>query len=171
MLKDRYTTAVQIGRIYEPSIEGPISDAEETFAVQTRSMREADKEANEEMKESDDEDEESDKDQSMFDGGNEDEAKDDWRIPIHQYLDKGTLPADVKEERELESKAAMYNLRAGILYRRSFLVPLMRCLSRTEGRKILQDIHSGDAGNHSGRRSLAVKAKMQGYYWLTMDED
>ncbi|XP_026398929.1 uncharacterized protein LOC113294767 [Papaver somniferum] len=121
------------------------------------------------MKESDEVAEESEKDQSMSDGGNEDEAEDDWRIPIHQYLGKGTLPADIKEARKLESKEAMYNLRDGILYRRSFLGPLMRCLSRTEGRKILHDIHSGDAGNHGGRRSLAVKAKMQGYYWLSMD--
>ncbi|XP_026398660.1 uncharacterized protein LOC113294483 [Papaver somniferum] len=107
----------------------------------------------------------------MSDEDNEDEAEDYWRIPIHQYLDKGILPADVKEARKLESKAAMYSLRDGILYRRSFLGPLMRCLSRTEGRKILHDIHSGDADNHSERRSLAVKAKMQGYYWISMDEN
>ncbi|XP_026383689.1 uncharacterized protein LOC113279204 [Papaver somniferum] len=126
MLKDRNTTAVQVGRIYEPSIEGPISGAEETLDVQTRSMREADKgETNEEIKKSDDEAEESDKDQSMSYESNENEAEDDWRVPIHMYLDKGTLPADVKEARKLESKEAMYNLRDGILYRRSFLGTLM----------------------------------------------
>ncbi|XP_026378736.1 uncharacterized protein LOC113273193 [Papaver somniferum] len=65
----------------------------------------------------------------------------------------------------------MYSLRDGILYRRSFLGPLLRCLSQTEGRRILPDIHSGDSGNHSGRRSLAVKSKMEGYYWLSMDEN
>ncbi|XP_026378051.1 uncharacterized protein LOC113272432 [Papaver somniferum] len=107
----------------------------------------------------------------MSDEENEDEAEDDLRIPVHQYLNKGTLPADVKEARKLESKAAIYSLRDGILYRRSFLGPMMRCLSRTKGRRILHDIHSGDAGNHSGRRSLAIKAKMQGYYWLSMDKD
>ncbi|XP_026384061.1 uncharacterized protein LOC113279596 [Papaver somniferum] len=133
-------------------------------------MREAEKEKEDEgVREPDNESEESEKDQSMSDGDNEDETEDDLRIPIHQYLAKGTLPTDVKEARKLESKAAMYRLRDGILYKRSFLGPLMRCLSRTEGRKILHDIHNGDAGNHSGRRSLAVK--MQGYYWLSMEED
>ncbi|XP_026411041.1 uncharacterized protein LOC113306303 [Papaver somniferum] len=160
MLRDISTIAVQIGRIYEPSIERPISGTKEALAVQTRAMREAEKEKkDEEVREPDNEAEESDKYQSMSDEDNEDEA---WRIPIHQYLDRGTLPADVKEARKLESKAAMYSLRDGILYRRLFLGLLMRCLSRNDGRKILHDIHSGDADNHSGRRSLVVKAKMQG---------
>ncbi|XP_026458703.1 uncharacterized protein LOC113359252 [Papaver somniferum] len=100
-------------------------------------MREAEKEKEDEgMKEPDSEADEADEDQSMSDGSNEDEAEDDWRIPIHQYLDKGTLPADVKETRKLESKAAMYNIRDGILYRRSFLEPLMRYLSQTEDDKV-----------------------------------
>ncbi|XP_026416787.1 neurogenic differentiation factor 1-like [Papaver somniferum] len=132
MLRNRNTTYVQIGRIYEPSIEGPISGVEEDLAVQTRAMREAEKEKEDErVEEPDNEADESDKDQSMSDENNEDEAEDDWRIPIHQYLDKGTLPTDIKEARKLESKAAMYSLRNGILYRRSFLGPLMQCLSQT----------------------------------------
>ncbi|XP_026434081.1 uncharacterized protein LOC113331597 [Papaver somniferum] len=170
MSKDRNTTSVQIGRIYEPSIDGIASAPEEALAVQTRAMREAEKEKNfEGIDEPDSEANESDKDQPMSERSDEDEAEDDWSIPILQYLDKGTLPADVKEARKLESKAAMYSLRDGILYRRSFLGPLMRC--QTEGKRILHDIHRGKAGNHSVRRSLVIKAKTQGYYWLSMDED
>ncbi|XP_026459384.1 uncharacterized protein LOC113360048 [Papaver somniferum] len=120
------------------------------------------------MEDSGHEADESEKDQTMSEGRDEDEEEEDWRIPIRQYLDKGTLPADVKESRKLEPKAAMYSLRNGILYKRSFLGPLMRCLSQTEGRRILHDIHSGEAGNHRGRRSLA---KTQGYYCLSMYED
>ncbi|XP_026378888.1 uncharacterized protein LOC113273369 [Papaver somniferum] len=165
MLRDGNTTSVQIGRIYEPSIEGLTSAVEGTLAVQTRAMREAEKEKEDEgIEEPDNEADEANEDQSMSDGSNEDEAEDDWRIPIHQYLDKGTLSTDVKEARKLESKASMYILRDGILYRRSFLGPLMRFLSQTEGRRILHDIHSREAGNHSARRSLAIKSKMQGYY-------
>ncbi|XP_026459734.1 uncharacterized protein LOC113360440 [Papaver somniferum] len=136
------------------------------MVVQTRSMREAEK-GKEDEEEPNNEVEESDKDQPMSEKDNEDnenEAEDYWRIPIHQYLDKGTLPAYVKEARTLESKAEMYILRDGILYRRSFLGPMIRCLSRTAGIRILHDIHSGDAGNHSGRRSLEDKDKIQVYY-------
>ncbi|XP_026383838.1 uncharacterized protein LOC113279361 [Papaver somniferum] len=116
------------------------------MAVQIRSMSE-DEKGKEDEEEPDNEVEGSDKDQPMSDKDNEDiedEAEDDWRIPIHQYLDKGTLPADVKEARKIESKAAI---------------------------RMLHDIHKEDADNHSGRRSLAIKAKMQGYYWLSMYED
>ncbi|XP_026400131.1 uncharacterized protein LOC113296015 [Papaver somniferum] len=159
------TNSVQIGRIYDPSIDGLASAPEEALAIQIRAMREAEKEKEVEgIEEPDNEADESDKDQPMSEGSDEDEAENDWRIPIHQYLDKGTLPADVKEARKLESKATVYNLRDGILYRRSFLGPLMRCLSQTKGKRILHDIHSGEAGNHSGRISLEIKAKMQGYY-------
>ncbi|XP_026459974.1 uncharacterized protein LOC113360718 [Papaver somniferum] len=116
-------------------------------------MREVEKEKEDERMEDPENDaEESDEGKPMSDENNEDEAEDDWRIPVHQYLDKVTLPADVKEERKLTSKAAMYSLRDGVLYRRSFIGPLMRCLSQTEGRRILHDIHSGEAGNHSGTR-------------------
>ncbi|XP_026437839.1 uncharacterized protein LOC113336062 [Papaver somniferum] len=37
--------------------------------------------------------------------------------------------------------------------------------------EILKAIHYGDAGNHSGGRSLAYKTKMQGYYRPYMHED
>ncbi|XP_026459305.1 uncharacterized protein LOC113359964 [Papaver somniferum] len=140
MLRDRSTTSVKIWRIYEPSIEGPISGVEESLSVQTRAMRETENEKEYERVEPDNKADESDKDQSMSDESNKDEAENDWRIPIHQYLDKDTLPADIKEARKMESKAAMYNLLNGMLYRRSFLGPLMRCLSQTEGRRILHDI-------------------------------
>ncbi|XP_026450525.1 uncharacterized protein LOC113350598 [Papaver somniferum] len=133
-------------------------------------MREAE-ETRQEKKESEEEIKESYEDQSMPEEDSGNEAEDDWRTPIYDYLDKGILPADVKESRNIESKEAMYSLHNGILYRSSFLRPLSRCLSQIEERRILRDMHSGDAGNHRGRRSLAVKGKMQGYYWLSMDED
>ncbi|XP_026396237.1 uncharacterized protein LOC113290862 [Papaver somniferum] len=41
MLKDKNTIAVHIGRVYQPSIEGPTSGTEEYMSVQTRAMREA----------------------------------------------------------------------------------------------------------------------------------
>ncbi|XP_026396661.1 uncharacterized protein LOC113291329 [Papaver somniferum] len=161
---------MQNGRIYEPSKKGPISGTEEDLAVQTRAMREAE-ETCQKREESDDEAKESDENKSMTEEDNGNKAEDDWRTPIHDYLDKGILPADVKESRKIESKATMYSLRDGVLYKSSFLGTLLRFLSRTEGRRILHDIHSGEVGNHGGRRSLAVKAKMEGYYWLSMDED
>ncbi|XP_026429022.1 uncharacterized protein LOC113324984 [Papaver somniferum] len=85
-----------------------------------------------------------------------------WRTEIHLYLEEGTLPADLKQARKIQSKAEIYDLRDGVLYKKSFLGPLLRCLSREEGHRILKDNHRGDAGNHNGMISLADKAKCRG---------
>ncbi|XP_026396218.1 uncharacterized protein K02A2.6-like [Papaver somniferum] len=105
---------------------------------------------------------------------NEDEDfsnEEDWRTEVHLYLREGTLPTDLKQDRKIQSKAGIYDLRDGVLYKKSFLGLLLCCLSRKEGHRVLKDIHYGDAGNHSGMRSLADKEKMQGYYWPKMIRD
>ncbi|XP_026429275.1 uncharacterized protein LOC113325291 [Papaver somniferum] len=104
--------------------------------------------------------------------GDEDFTKEkDWRSEIHLYLQQVTLPADLKLARKIQAKAGRYDLRDGILYKKSFLGPLLQCVSRQEGHLILKEIHYGDAGNHSGMRSLLDKAKMQGYYCPHMIRD
>nr|GEZ02495.1 reverse transcriptase domain-containing protein [Tanacetum cinerariifolium] len=51
-----------------------------------------------------------------------------WMTPIVEYLKEGTLPSDRKEARKLRIKARQYELMEGILYRRSFLTPWLRCV-------------------------------------------
>ncbi|XP_026411155.1 uncharacterized protein LOC113306430 [Papaver somniferum] len=94
-----------------------------------------------------------------------------WRTELHLYLEKGDIPRNRLEAHKLKSRATNYELRDGILYTRSFLGPSLRCLTRKEGIEILKALHYGDAGNHSGERSLAYKARIQGYYWPYMHED
>ena len=47
----------------------------------------------------------------------------------------------------------------------------MRCLDNQEARYIMNELHEGECGNHSGSRSLANKAITAGYYWPTMRAD
>ena len=47
----------------------------------------------------------------------------------------------------------------------------MTCLEGEKARKVMEEVHSGSCGNHSGGRSLAVKIKRHGYYWPTMIGD
>jgi len=47
----------------------------------------------------------------------------------------------------------------------------MTCLEGEEAKKVMEEVHSGSCGNHSGGRSLAVKIKRHGYYWPTMIGD
>ena len=43
------------------------------------------------------------------------------------------------------------------LYKRGFSEPYLRCLDSEDGMYVLQEIHKGVYGNHSGPRSLVGK--------------
>ncbi|XP_026450906.1 uncharacterized protein LOC113351050 [Papaver somniferum] len=96
---------------------------------------------------------------------------DDLRAPIYIYLMKGDLPRDRQEANKIKSKSTNYEVREGLLYRRSYLGPMMRCLSQKQGIKIMKSNHYGDPGNHSGTRSLALKTRTQWYFWPYMHKD
>nr|GEV39418.1 hypothetical protein [Tanacetum cinerariifolium] len=51
-----------------------------------------------------------------------------WMTPIVEYLKERTLSSDKKEARKLRIKARQYELMEGILYRRPFLSPWLRCV-------------------------------------------
>ncbi|XP_026383610.1 uncharacterized protein LOC113279117 [Papaver somniferum] len=95
----------------------------------------------------------------------------DWQKPIHQYLEMGEFPKGRPEINKIKSKAAAHELRDGVLYRKSYLGPLLRCLRKEDGNSILNELHYGVADNHSSARSLATRAKTMGYFWPYMNED
>jgi len=49
--------------------------------------------------------------------------------------------------------------------------PYLRCPSPEEARKVMQEIHDGDCGNHAGGCSLAHKVINQRYYWPKIFDD
>ncbi|XP_024036827.1 uncharacterized protein LOC112096866 [Citrus clementina] len=81
-----------------------------------------------------------------------------WMDPILSYIREDILPEDRKQVRKLKCRAARYTLLDGILYRRGFTLPLLRCLDDEEADYVLREIHEGICGNHSGARTLAFKA-------------
>ena len=98
-------------------------------------------------------------------------TKKSWMDLILSYIREGILPEDMKQGRKLKCRAAMYTLLAGILYRRKFTLPLLKCLDDEEADYVLREIHKGICGNHSGARTLAVKVLRQGYFWPIMHQD
>ena len=68
-------------------------------------------------------------------------------------------------------KAATLTIVVGLLFKKSFFGPLLRCVSKSEANEVLSAIHSGVCGNHSGGRSLAHKAITAGYFWPYMMQD
>jgi hypothetical protein len=47
----------------------------------------------------------------------------------------------------------------------------MKCITLEEGQIILQDIHVGVYGTHTGAKSLLGKAYMHGFFWLIAVSD
>ncbi|XP_052182010.1 uncharacterized protein LOC127794799 [Diospyros lotus] len=93
---------------------------------------------------------------------------DSWMRPIVNYLQGGQLPNDKLEARHLRARAARYCICDDMLYKRGFLVPLLRCIYELDCQAILNEIHAGHCSNHAGGVSLAQKAFRQGFYWPTM---
>ncbi|XP_063948059.1 uncharacterized protein LOC135152159 [Daucus carota subsp. sativus] len=98
----------------------------------------------------------------------EDEVADTWMTPILKFIQEGQLPEGVKEAKSLRYKAARFVIYDGVLYKRGFNQPLLKCIAGDDCNYILREAHEGICGNHSGGSSLALKILRQGYYWPTM---
>nr|XP_017245494.1 PREDICTED: uncharacterized protein LOC108217161 [Daucus carota subsp. sativus] len=98
----------------------------------------------------------------------EKEVVDTWMTPILKFIQEGQLPESIKEARSLRYKAARFVIYDGVLYKRGFNQPLLKCIAGEECNYILREVHEGICGNHSGGSSLALKILRQGYYWPTM---
>ncbi|GJT95378.1 reverse transcriptase domain-containing protein [Tanacetum coccineum] len=68
-------------------------------------------------------------------------------------------------------KAQRFELRDGVLYRRSFLQPWLRCVRPLQADYVLREIHAGSCSMHSGPWSIVARALRSGYYWPTMHRD
>lgn len=58
-----------------------------------------------------------------------------------------------------------------MLYKRSFTLPLLCCAHDEEAAYVLQEIHEGVCGNHSGCHVLSHKALTVGYSWPIIPRD
>ncbi|GJY82807.1 reverse transcriptase domain-containing protein [Tanacetum coccineum] len=94
-----------------------------------------------------------------------------WMTPIMEYLKDETLPDDKKEASKLRIKARQYELWEGVVYRRSFLRPWLRCVGPLQADYMIREIHEGSCSMHVGPRSVVAKAMRLGYYCPTMHRD
>lgn len=91
--------------------------------------------------------------------------------PIYKYLETGELPLKSSEARSLRMKSAQYAAKAGVLYKKGYLQPWLRCVGPRQAEYVLQEIHLGSCGSHAGPRALVRKAVRLGYYSPTMYRD
>ena len=91
--------------------------------------------------------------------------------PIKAHLKTGWVPTNVMEARKLSSRSWKYVLIDGILYKKSFVIPFLKCLNPQEAEAALKEVHEGICGQHLGGRALGHKIVRLGFYWPEMMKD
>jgi hypothetical protein len=71
----------------------------------------------------------------------------------------------------MAARARNYTIIDGNLYKKGVVQPLLKCISQTEGKELLHEIHEGICGSHIGPRALSAKTLRQGFYWPTHIKD
>ncbi|GJU05759.1 reverse transcriptase domain-containing protein [Tanacetum coccineum] len=59
----------------------------------------------------------------------------------------------------------------GVLYRKSYMVPLMRCVGSLQANYVIREVHIGSCGIHDGPRQVVAKAMNLRYFWPSMHRD
>nr|GEY83791.1 hypothetical protein [Tanacetum cinerariifolium] len=75
---------------------------------------------------------------------------------------KEILLEEKRKVRAIRRKAGRYAVTNGILYKRSFLGPWLRCFGPLQADYVLREIHEGSCSMHAGPRSMVSKALRSG---------
>ncbi|GJV43181.1 reverse transcriptase domain-containing protein [Tanacetum coccineum] len=84
----------------------------------------------------------------------EEEEEDNWMTPIIRCLADGVWPIDKDERRALRMKINQYVLEEGVLFKKGYLVPMLRCVGPLQANYVIWEIHMGSCGMHIGARSV-----------------
>jgi hypothetical protein len=88
----------------------------------------------------------------------------DWREPIIRYIKNEGEPDDKAAVECIARQSAHYTLIGGALYRRGATGVLMKCISPTTGKQLLDEIHARQCGVHAASRTLVRKAFRSSFY-------
>ena len=87
-----------------------------------------------------------------------------WKDPILLFLEKDILPEDKLEAETVQRKAPRFWLSEDKrYYKRSFSRPYLLCVHPEALELLLEELHEGIYGSHTGGRSLSHRAITQGY--------
>ena len=95
-----------------------------------------------------------------------------WMDPILLYLERDILPKEKSEVEKVRRKTHRFWLSEDRkLYKRSFSSPYLLCVHPEASKSLLEELHEGVCGSHTGGRSLSHRAITQGYWWPGMQKE
>ena len=82
-----------------------------------------------------------------------------WMDAISLFLEKDILPEEKSEAKKVRRKAPQFWLSEDRkLYKRSFSGPYLLCVHPEVSKSLLEELHEGVCGSHTGGRSLSHRA-------------
>jgi hypothetical protein len=95
----------------------------------------------------------------------------DWRAPIMAYLRHHYEPDNNTELIRMQQRVKAYQVIGDELYKTSVTGPLLHCLSKDGGNKLLAQTHLGVCRGHIRSGALTTKVLKQGFYWPSIIDD
>ncbi|GJZ06696.1 reverse transcriptase domain-containing protein [Tanacetum coccineum] len=99
------------------------------------------------------------------------EEEDNYMTPIIRCLEEGIWLEDENESRALRMKISQYMMEEEVLFKKSYMSPMLRCVGLLQANYIIRGVHEGACGMHAGARSVVAKITRHGYYWPSMHQD
>ncbi|GKA16283.1 reverse transcriptase domain-containing protein, partial [Tanacetum coccineum] len=99
------------------------------------------------------------------------------RKSMEEYVDekrrreRNGYPPSLEEGVKVRMKINQYVMEEGVLFKRSYLMPILRCVGPLQANYGIREIHMGAYSMHLKARSVVAKAIRQRYYWPTMHRD
>ena len=88
-----------------------------------------------------------------------------WMDSISLFLENDILPEEKSEAEKVRRKAPRFWLSEDRkLYKRSFSSLYLLCVHPEASESLLEELHEGVCGSHTGGRSLSHRALTQGYW-------
>ena len=92
--------------------------------------------------------------------------------PLVLFLKENILPMEKAEANKIWRNVSRFWLSEDQkLYKCSFSGPFLLCVHPEASELILEELHEGICGSHTGGRSLSHRAITQGYWWLNMQKE
>ncbi|GJV72731.1 reverse transcriptase domain-containing protein [Tanacetum coccineum] len=82
--------------------------------------------------------------------------------PIINCIESGIWPEDQNEVRALQMKINQYVMEDGVLFKRSYLMPMLWCVGPLQYNYVIREIHMEACSMHLKARSVVAKAIRQG---------